>query len=92
MAKFTTRVELHDGDDDDYSNLHKYMREEGFSRTIEGSDGKRYRLPTAEYNRIEELNCDDVRDSAVRAAKRTGCSFALLVTEGTRCWQGLKEV
>ena len=91
MAKFTTRVELHDADDSDYDELHKYMREEGFTRTIEG-DGKRYRLPPAEYNRVAELSCDEVRSAAVRAAKKTGKTHGVLVTEGTRCWTGLEEV
>lgn len=91
MAKFTTRVELHDADDSDYDELHKYMREEGFTRTIEG-DGKKYRLPPAEYNRVADLTCDDVRSAAARAARRTGRDYGVLVTEGTRCWLGLEEV
>lgn len=91
LARFTTRVELHDADDSDYNELHKYMHEEGFVRTIEG-DGKRYRLPPAEYNRVAALSCDDVRSAAARAAHRTGRDYAILVTEGTRCWVGLDEV
>ena len=91
MAKFTTRVELHDADDTDYDDLHEYMRDEGFTRTIE-ADGKRYRIPPAEYNRVAELSCDDVRSAAVRAAKKTGKTYEVLVTEGTRCWIGLEEV
>ena len=91
MAKFTTRVELHDADDSDYDELHKFMRAEGFIRTIEAG-GEQYRLPPAEYNRVAELRCDDVRSAAVRAAKKTGKTHAVLVTEGTRCWIGLEEV
>jgi hypothetical protein len=91
VAKFTTRVELYNADDDDYGELHKYMRDEGFTRTIE-ADGKRYRLPPAEYNRVGDLSCEDVRSAAVRAASRTGRDHAVLVTEGSRCWQGLEKI
>lgn len=52
MASFTVRVELHNATEGDYEELHAAMENEGFIRPIQGSDGKVYRLPTAEYNRV----------------------------------------
>ncbi len=37
MASFTTRVELHSAQWSDYENLHAYMAQQGFSRTIKMS-------------------------------------------------------
>lgn len=93
MAKFTTRVELHDADEDDYEDLHEYMASEGFSRTIDASDGKTYRLPPAEYDRQGDVNRSTVLADAKRAAKQTGREYAILVTESDgRTWYGLDEV
>jgi hypothetical protein len=94
MASFTTRVELHDAQDNDYTDLHKYMREEGFSRIIESSDGgQRYHLPPGEYNRIDDVTRAAVLEDAKRAAKRTGRDYAILVTEsGGRTWSGLEDI
>jgi hypothetical protein len=91
MARFTTRVELHEATEDDYANLHVAMEREGFSRTISGDDGVVH-LPPAEYNRIGELTRDQIMDSAKRAAKTTNKTFSLLVTEGTRSWFNLEAV
>jgi len=55
------------------------MADEGCTLTID-SDGKRYLLLPADCNRIADLNCDAVRSSAVRAAKRT-----------TRCNSAVRE-
>jgi len=93
MAKFTTRVELHAADDDDYDDLHGYMAEEGFSRTIDASDGKTYRLPPAEYDREDDVSRSTVLADAKRAAKKTGRDYAILVTESDgRTWHGLEEI
>ena len=92
MSKFTTRVELHNADSDDYDTLHDEMKAEGFSRTIENSDGVSYHLPTAEYNYIGDATASDVRDKAANAASRVKDKFEVLVTESkTRSWQGLKK-
>ncbi len=92
MASFTTRVELHGANDDDYEILHAAMEKEGFTRTIQSST-KTYHLPTAEYNRSGTLTRDDVLESAKRAAGKTKKSYAVLVTESAgRTWLGLDEV
>lgn len=92
MAKFTTRVELHGAAESDYEVLHEAMENRGFSRTILNDDGVEYHLPTAEYNLIGEYKNDAVRNLAKIAAEETGKSAAVLVTEGSRRWSGLKKV
>jgi hypothetical protein len=92
MTRFTTRVELHDADYDDYETLHAAMEAEGFTRTI--SDGTTtYHLPTAEYNREADLDKKQVLASAERAASQTRKNYAILVTESNgRTWAGLEKV
>ena len=89
MAKCTTRVELHNATGEDYDKLHDAMESIGFSRLIYGSDGVWYHLPWAEYNIDAPVGIEEVRDKASQAAATTGCKAAILVTEGTRAWQGL---
>jgi hypothetical protein len=92
MGRFTTRVELHYADDDDYETLHAAMEDEGFSRIIVTEDGAKYHLPTAEYDRRGQLTKQDVLNSAMRAATLTGRKFAVLVTESNgRTWEGLER-
>lgn len=92
MAKFTTRVELHDADDDDYDELHKSMAAKGFIRTITSDDGDTYRLPPAEYNREANVSRNQVLEDAKIAAARTGRDYAVLVTESAgRTWLNLKN-
>jgi len=93
MAAFTTRVELHDGLESDYERLHREMEVEGFARVIQSDNGIWYHLPFAEYNRLEDLTADQVRESAKRAAAKTGRKFAVLVSESTRrSWYGLEQL
>ena len=93
MARFTTRVELHNTNDDDYKTLHKAMEAEGFSRIIVDSKGVRYHLPTAEYNLVADLTLPQVLDSAERAAAKTKRSASILVTKSNgRLWSKLPPV
>ncbi|NLU94894.1 DUF2622 domain-containing protein [Chitinophaga sp. Ak27] len=90
MAKFTARVELHDGNEDDYETLHDEMEKEGFTRSI-FSENKEYYLPPAEYN-FDSGNAtlDSVLSAAKAAAFKTGRKYAVLVTESAgRKWFGL---
>lgn len=94
MARYTTRIELHDADGEDYDQLHAEMKKEGFSRVIKAdADGTWYHLPLAEYNLETDLELDAVLASAESAAGRTGCKYEALVTksEGRR-WSGLRPV
>ena len=92
MPNFTTRVELHDANVTDYEKLHSTMEAEGFTRTIVSSEGVKYHLPTAEYNRSGELTRDKVLESAKQAAESTHKHYSILVTESEgRTWWNLKK-
>ena len=89
---FTVRIELHGADYDDYNQLHDAMEGLGFRRTLKGSDGVNYQLPTAEYDYPRESTGDKVRELASQAAKCTRRTFGILVTEaGSRWWAGLSK-
>jgi hypothetical protein len=92
MARFTTRVELHDAKTwEDYNKLHIAMEKEGFTRTIR-TDNESYQLPTAEYNRDAALTKEEILESAKKAASTTGHKFAVLVTESNgRLWHNLTK-
>jgi hypothetical protein len=91
MARYTVRVELHNATTwQDYDTLHTAMGKEGFSRTIVGSDGVTYELPTAEYVITGTLTSQQVLDRAKRAAAVTGKSSSILVSEVVNwMWLGL---
>jgi len=90
MPRFTTRVELHDADESDYETLHKAMERQGFSRYIKDSDGKRYHLPTAEYNFDGSATRNEVLDKAKAAANTTKREYEVVVTESNgRIWHNL---
>lgn len=104
MARFTTRVELHNASGwQDYANLHEAMRKQGFTQTITSDDGVTYELPPAEYNLIGSLARDAVLARAKTAAASIGFpvwtassgddakTCSILVSEATsRTWMGLK--
>jgi hypothetical protein len=93
MARYTTRIELHDADGEDYERLHTEMEKEGFSRLIKADDGTWYHLPWAEYNRETDLELAAVMASAESAAGLTGCTYEALVTKSDgRRWSGLRPV
>ncbi len=93
MASFTTRVELHDANYQDYINLHSYMAQEGYTTTIRANDGTVYQLPPAEYNLVANCTISQALEKAQRAAQKTRKKFAALVSEYTNCsWVGLAQV
>lgn len=93
MPMFTTRVELHGADYNDYERLHVEMRREGFTTTITGDNGVTYHLPPAEYDFRGEFTGAQVLDKAQSAATRVAKPHAVLVTEmTTRIWRGLPVV
>ena len=71
MASFMTRVELHGATYQDYTNLHAYMAQEGFTNTIRSSDGALYQLPPAEHELIANCSTVQAREKASKAATRT---------------------
>ena len=93
MPRFTVRVELHNAEDKDYENLHKFMEEENFLRTISLKNVK-YKLPTAEYI-ISDNDLDPflTLDKAKSAASKTEKKYEVLVTESNgRTQFGLEKV
>ncbi len=93
MDRYTTRVELHEADEEDYETLHEAMEEEGFTHTIEAKDGTTYKLPSAEYNYEGEIEIGEVREKAKSAAATTKRKHAILVSQITsRLWFGLEEL
>jgi hypothetical protein len=92
MARFTTRVELNgEPSAKNYSDLHLAMKSKGFSRFITSDDGKKYHLPSAEYNREGDVTRQQVLDDAKAAAKSVWNSVQVIVTEGPATWNGLRE-
>jgi len=94
MAGFTVRIELHNASGADYEKLHTAMEGAGFSRTIKGSDGVLYHLPTAEY-RYASLSEDvgTVRTKANNVAKLVKTDPGVFVTQGDiAAWVGLDKV
>ena len=92
MARFTVRVELHNASREHYEQLHKKMTAHGFSDVI-SVDGRRYRLPPAEYNFVGSATRDQVLEKAKAAARSVVEKFAVFVTESNgRTWHGLEVI
>jgi len=90
MTSYTTRVELHDAESDDYTRLHAAMKKQGFTQTITSDKGTVYPLPTAEYNYIGDRTRSQVLEAAKQAASTVVKSFGILVTESAgRTWHNL---
>lgn len=92
MAKFTTRIVLHDADSEDYDDLHDHMDQEGFTDEISSNDGTKYKMPDAEYDISGQMALNDVMAKAKRAAGKTGKKYQVFITESAgRKWFGLKN-
>ena len=94
MANFLTRVELHSANYDDYETLHAQMEQRGYARTIVGSDGVTYQLPTGTYvMRDTNISLQDALNRAEQAANATGKSSSIIVCDWTAAtWRGLAAV
>lgn len=93
MARFTIRVQLRNADIDDYKNLNEKMKMKGFFKRISSSDGKKYRLPEAEYIYDNDKTRSEVLDIAYDIAKSINAEPAVLVTHSAgRVWKGLDEI
>lgn len=94
MSNFIARVELHSASYVDYENLHIYMQQRGYARTIKGSDGRTYQLPTGTYvNSGSFASASAALDAAVAAAKATGRASSVIVADwSTATWEGLAIV
>lgn len=90
---FSVRVELHNATwPQDYQNLHAYMEQTGFSRTISVNEVLCH-LPTAEYIITGNYTLQQVGEAAVRAATKTGKANGVFATESAGWWvSGLTPV
>lgn len=83
------RVELHSASYSDYESLHIYMQQRGYARSIRGSDGKTYQLPTGTYVGSFSSVATALQ-AAVAAANATGKTSSLVVADWNSAnWQGL---
>jgi hypothetical protein len=87
MAKFMTRIELHDADSNDYETLHLEMQKKGFDKTIKDNVNKEYHLPNGEYyfNKPIQVHLtkDDyeiVLEKAISAAEKTKKEFSIITS------------
>ena len=94
MANFIARVELHTASYADYEDLHGYMQQRGYSRTVKGDNGNTYQLPTGTYVSTGVYPSHDrALQAAGAAAGSTGKASSIIVADwnGAR-WQGLPVV
>jgi hypothetical protein len=93
MARYTIRVELHEGTWQDYVELGKCMAAQDMVDVITDGNGKRYKMPPAEYNYDGPAPREQVLAMAESCATRVVKSFGVLVTESNgRTWYGLREL
>ena len=80
MAKFITRIELKDANEENRNDLTEAMIMLGFRDTII-ADGVIYKLPGGEYFKEGDFSRTEIFDEAITAAKSTGKFSWVLVTE-----------
>jgi hypothetical protein len=90
MSRFTIRVELHAATWQNYVDLARRLATHGIVDVIESNDGKRYKLPPAEYNYEGAATRDQILEVTRSCAASVVNSYGVLVTEAVgRAWQGL---
>ena len=94
MPNFIARVELHSASYADYENLHVFMQQNGYLRTIRADDGNTYQLPTGTYVSTGTFSSSDVAlRAAINAADATGKKSAVIIADWNAAkWQGLPLV
>lgn len=99
MSRYTTRIELYQGEFTDYELLDQEMKKMKFSTTIKDGFGHEYQLPAGEYNIETEDDVELVLAKAKKAAsnvrKETNLlrDASILVTESVhREWVNLNAV
>jgi hypothetical protein len=83
---YLVRIELHEASRVDYDTLHAAMVARGFARTIRGSNGVLYHLPTAEYVTDTTAGGEQVRAAADAAAVTTGKMHGVIVVRWDMGW------
>jgi hypothetical protein len=95
MPAFLARVELLDVGDDDtvqlYEQLHGYMEEQGYSRTIGANDGAVKQLPPGVYRLAAEATAEAAYKLADQAVARTKKKARIIVVRFDAWWGNLAE-
>ena len=83
MSQFFSRVELQGyPTEDQYQRLHNAMDRIGFKRTIVGSDGRAYKLPTGTYYKpVSFSSVAQERDSVRTVANSISVSNLVLTVD-----------
>ncbi|WP_064702770.1 hypothetical protein [Halomonas caseinilytica] len=84
MPNFVVRVEMHSASAEHYEMLHEKMEARGYKREMQGSDGRTYRLPDAEYVTTKSYPIDAVRDEALAMADSITPESFVLVTQAEK--------
>lgn len=93
MTICTIRVELHDANWVDYTNLSTYLSSIGITDTIANGVGKRYKMSPGHYNYNGPKLFEQVYNDAVSCATRVGKRFAVTASNVTTTkWVGLAPV
>lgn len=90
MTTCTIRVELHDANWVDYTNLATYLSNNGITDVIVADDGQRYKMSPGHYNYNGWKTFDQVYNDAVACAIMVGKRYAVTasLTTATK-WVGL---
>lgn len=93
MTMFTIRVELHGAQAHHYASLAQKLAQFGVIDIITSDDGRKWKLPPAEYTYTGNSTLEQVLDAVQGAADAVIASNAVFVTKAdSRMWKGLKQV
>ena len=80
MARFTTTIELHGANEQDYNTLHTELQKRSFVAIKGIADNGKLPLPRKdEFNREGNISIQDVTDAVLRAAGKTGKKYSFTI-------------
>jgi hypothetical protein len=92
MARYFARVELHNGDSDDYETLRTKLKVKGFSNCIAIKSGGSKKLPTGFYvATLGEFVVSKVAKTVKDAADSTGLGNEVVVVKSEGSFSYLSE-
>jgi hypothetical protein len=80
MSKFMVRINLNEGEVEEYERLDGLMQRKGFSRELMGKKAV-YQLPPGEYWYSGQTSPSEVRAVAAAAAEKTGLDFGIIAVK-----------
>lgn len=75
MARFTTTIELHGANEQDYKTLHTELQKESFVIKVYKSAG----AVRNEFNREGNITLQDVTNAVLKAAAKTGKKYSFTI-------------